>query len=244
MTRFEEEVFDFLQHFGTVEVADGPDHFFRVGGKTFVPKSILNHNEGQTGIPIWEDLWNNKRDILTGRISAVLGKAKRFHARETCVEKVDKLLAREFAEAHHLMGFAGGKVHLALKRGGNTLSVMSFGKKCPVEREGQTFESVEIIRYCTSSGTAVVGGLSKLLSHFSKQYPSDDLMTYVDAEWSEGDGFRKFGFEEIDRTEPQKFLVDPQSMKRYLKHEFHYAPESCVSIFNQGSIKLVKYFDK
>ncbi len=47
-------------------------------------------------------------------------------------------------------------------------------------------------------GVGVDGGMGKLLKAFIEDVGPDDVMSYADASWSDGDVYRKLGFTQED----------------------------------------------
>ena len=76
---------------------------------------------------------------------------------------------------------------------------MTFGKS----RYNKNY-TWELLRFCSLKGYNVVGGASKLLSHFRKQY-SGSIISYANRRWSNGDLYRKLGFKMIGKTDPNYF---------------------------------------
>ena len=197
-----------------------------------------------------EDLWVQQPRIVMGRLLALLGKARKIHARETVVARIDKKMALQFQTEHHLHVALPGKYRYGLFYQGELVSiaVLSGGRKM----RGQTpeYRSFELLRTCQKSGLVVVGGLSKLIRHFEEQFQPDDLMTYIDKDWSDGESYLKLGFKQVGELPPQQFWVDCRTLLRYTDFEL---PEEIVScapkhrqelafrqITNSGSLKLVK----
>src|SRR3546814_8389597 len=113
------------------------------------------------------------------------------------------------------------------------------------------YRSYELLRFCHKQGVHVVGGFSKLLDAFKREFEPGDIMTYADKDWSDGASYRKLGFTVIGETEPQLFWVDSRTMERYnertLPPEIRAKPvgeratAGYVAVYNSGSIKVV-YF--
>ncbi len=103
------------------------------------------------------------------------------------------------------------------------------------ERAGQ--RSYELIRFASLRGYSVMGGMDKLLKAFQTEHNPDDIMSYADRDWSNGRSYEILGFERIETTEPQTFMLDNQTFKRYSEKENN---ENSIKIFNAGSIKFIK----
>ena len=64
-------------------------------------------------------------------------------------------------------------------------------------------------RFCNKLGYNVVGGASKLLSYFIKEYKASRIVSYADKDWSIGSLYYTLGFENILESKPDyKYIVD------------------------------------
>ena len=75
-------------------------------------------------------------------------------------------------------------------------------------------------RFCNKTGLNVVGGASKLLKHFIKEYNPSRIVSYADKDWSIGDLYYKLGFENVSESKPDyKYIVDGKRVhkSRYKK---------------------------
>jgi hypothetical protein len=219
-------------------------------------------------ITLWEDVWYTGKDIVQSRLRALLGLSQRIPARMTTLRRLDKSTTHSFLERNHLQVpvVSNYKYGLYLPRRSyrvldhpsaflsqdnkeNELlvAVATFARPRLFERQGQTHRSAELVRFANLKNTTVVGGLDKLLQHFVREHQPDDIMTYVDLEWSDGAGYSKLGFEPGEQTPPLDFWVDPQSCKRYYPHrlpagvtEENVAKLDYIKVQNAGSRKFVK----
>lgn len=71
----------------------------------------------------------------------------------------------------------------------------------------------EIVRYATVSQTIVIGGASKLLKHFEKEYDPDYILSYSDNDFFSGDVYSKLGFSFVSYGEKS---IDYQWVKKDL----------------------------
>src|SRR5690606_26268646 len=114
-------------------------------------------------IHIDEDIWMSKPSILLNRISTLLGNAERSYARETVVARIDKKMAIEFQEEHHLQGAFPGKYRYGLFKKGELLAAAVFSGLRNM-RHTENYRSIELIHFCQKDTHLVIGGLSKLLT--------------------------------------------------------------------------------
>ena len=262
---FEESVLEVVRALsGTVLVDSGP------AGATMVrcpeiPDLLLLPTRGgsvdadapfsnEPSVVIWEDLWTTKNALMRSRLLSMFGKTRRIHARECEVQPLTKPQLFAFLKQHHLHVPTAAKTKLGLVREGELVAVASFGKQCPIDRDGRTWQSAELIRFCNASGTTVVGGLSKLIKHYIRTFSPEDIMTYADREWSSGGSYRRLKFKEVGVREGQTFWVQPGTLQRFYPHEHaavqheagldHWNEESLLEqgwtrLRNRGSLKFI-----
>ena len=262
---FEESVLEVVRALsGTVLVDSGP------AGATMVrcpeiPDLLLLPTRGgsvdadapfsnEPSVVIWEDLWTTKNALMRSRLLSMFGKTRRIHARECEVQPLTKPQLFAFLKQHHLHVPTAAKTKLGLVREGELVAVASFGKQCPIDRDGRTWQSAELIRFCNASGTTVVGGLSKLIKHYIRTFSPEDIMTYADREWSSGGSYRRLKFKEVGVRKGQTFWVQPGTLQRFYPHEHaavqqeagldHWNEESLLEhgwtrLRNRGSLKFI-----
>lgn len=162
-------------------------------------------------VHLWEDQWIFHKDKIESKIQSLLGITQRIHGRETIVKAIDNLQLLDFLAKNHLNVPIKAKNKFGLYYKNELVAVMSFSNGRPLYREDILFNSFEMLRFCSKLGTTVVGGFSKLLNHFIKKIKPDDIMTYVDADWSDGKSFLKRGFELIERMPNMEFWLNSSS---------------------------------
>ncbi|MEH0155856.1 hypothetical protein V6R21_17050 [Limibacter armeniacum] len=197
-------------------------------GKQLLDLTEKAASSGTKLIIIWEDQWYSKPKVLQSRILSIFGVTKRIHGRKTKVCKLDKPTLLSFLDENHLQVPLNGKYKYGLTLEGELIAVMSFSRGRQIPRDGVPFQSYEMVRYCNKLGCTVVGGMSKLLKHFVKEVNPDDVMSYADRDWSDGNAYEQLGFELEDVLPPIYFWVDPESNTRYYPHLLP------VSIPNEG----------
>lgn len=201
-------------------------------------------------IHVDEDIWVTQPDLLLNRIAALAGRARRIHARDTVVARIDKAVAMAFQQEHHLQVALPGKYRYGLFHKGELVAVaiLSGGRK--MDGKPEDYRSFELLRFCHKQGIQVVGGFSKLLESFQQDFNPGDIMTYADKDWSDGSSYRKTGFAIMGETAPQLFWVDSGTKKRYYdstlptdmtgKAPYDLEKAGYMPVYNSGSIKLVK----
>jgi hypothetical protein len=169
-------------------------------------------SQGINLMHIWEYDWNNvlKQKIIKSMIRSKLGLGKRIYARETEVREVSSVVTKQFLSMNHLQGESVSKVNLGLYHNKDLIAIMTFGKP----RFNKNYEW-ELIRYCSLLETNVVGGASKLIKHFRKNYPGS-ILSYANREHSTGKLYEALGFSLINVAQPNyQWWKGNALLKRY-----------------------------
>ena len=183
------------------------------------------------------DVLNSSYTKVWKRLTGLMGKGARVYARETVVARLDKKVALDFLQEYHLNGALAGKYRYGLYYKGELVSVAVFSGGRIMHNINITYRSFELVRFCHKSDYLVVGGISKLIKAFIKDFKPNDIMTYSDMDWSQDSSLQKIGFVEEGMTEPQVFYVKEGLRLEYLvpKTQYDYI------VKNKGSLKLKLY---
>jgi hypothetical protein len=197
-------------------------------------------------ISIWEDVYVQNSSIVHSRLLSKLGKSARIYARDTSIITLNQTELDQFLLENHLNVPTRARFKYGLQRHGQLVAVISFGKACPIQRGGVTYRSHELIRYGSLLNHTVTGGLSKLISYFAGQQAPEDIMTYVDRDWSTGEGYKTLDFALVDETPPHPFWVVKSIAQRYYSYaeatSFAIDSADIQKVYNCGSLKLVKFY--
>ncbi len=177
---------------------------------------------------IVEDRWRRQGDMTRKRLLAHLGIYQQVFARNCEVRRVEKALAQDFLGANHSYAYAACKYHygLFLKRpatsasqetldAGTLVAIATFSKARKWMKAGVEIRSYEWTRYASIPNLRISGGMGKMLKAFIKDVNPDDVMSYADLEWSEGEVYRKLGFEYEGTKSPVFFAIDSSTWQRH-----------------------------
>lgn len=114
-------------------------------------------------------------------------------------------------------------------------------------------DSYEWVRYSSSPGLRVVGGMGRLLKEFERTVCREaecknnrpyEIMSYADLEFSSGDTYKKLGFLECGTRQPVEFAVIAGSYERVPVSRITEENEWAIlyTFFNMGSVKYIKPF--
>ena len=99
-------------------------------------------------------------------------------------------------------------MNIGLYYKGDLVSIMTFGKKRrPLCYTSTNNDEYELLRFCNKLNHVVVGGASKLLNYFIKNYNPKEIISYADIRWSDGNLYEKLGFTKIKQTTPNYFYI-------------------------------------
>ena len=200
-------------------------------------------------IHIWEDDWIFKQNIVKSQISNLLkNNSNNIFARKCLVKLVSIKETRTFLDDNHIQGFVSSKIKLGLYYNNELVSIMTFdsfeGRK-KMEEGGYNLS-----RFCNKLGYNVVGGASKLLAYFIKNYNPTRIVSYADKDWSIGNLYYTLGFKNVGENGPDyKYIVDNKRVhkSRYKKSRLSTTlTESVIMnrIYDCGKIKFEYWCNK
>ena len=192
-------------------------------------------------ISIFENEWRDKRAGALSRIKSKLGLNNKIYARKTIVKKLNRSEAYDFLFENHINDALKTKYNFGLMYNGEIVAIASFGSIMNKKTEGKGDMSGELIRFCNKLDYTVVGGLSKLLKHFITQYQVDDVMTYIDKDWSNGKSFINLGFEVVGEKTDFFHYFDLET-KQFVQ-EIN-LQSNTVTIYKSGLLKLLFKVEK
>lgn len=153
----------------------------------------------------WED--GHKRELIKTMLRLFLGKIEnKIYARECKIKQITNKEAKPFNEANHLQGHRNAQVTYGLFYKGELVQLMSFSKT-KYNRNLKNDDEWEIIRGCPGSLNLVIGGVSKLLSHFIKNYKPSKIFSYCDFNKFIGTSYEKCGMNFIGYTGADKHYI-------------------------------------
>jgi hypothetical protein len=213
---------------------------------------------------IFENEWidNQKQLIWKSIINGKLGKHNRIFARKTIIKEIkNNNLIKDFLNKNHMQGYINSSINIGLfiineNINNDTglletkeklqdmnidkyelISLMTFGKP----RMSKEYE-YELLRYASKLNATIVGGGSKLLSYFEKNYNPESLISYANRRWSTGNFYKKTGFSFSHYSNPNYFYFKPDLINKNKKENEN---ENILYSRNQfQKHKLEKYFNE
>ena len=157
--------------------------------KYHLTKTNACKSRGINLIHIWDNEWYSKQDIVKSKLLSLLGKSETIYGRKCKITEVDPKTAKNFLNNNHLQKSVNAKVCLGLTYKDELVALMTFGKS----RFGENHW--EMLRFCNKTYLTVVGGASKLFSHFVKNYQPTSVVSYCNLRWGTGRMYERLGFQ-------------------------------------------------
>ena len=166
-------------------------------------KSKLAESLGIRLIHIYQYEWDDSK--MQQKIKQLLriacGQVRdKIYARKCEIKVITNKEARPFNEFTHLQGHRNAKVTYGLFYNNELVQLMSFSKLRYAKNTVKGSNNWEIIRGCPGSNNIVIGGVSKLFSHFIKDYNPDNVFSYCDFNKFNGKSYEELGMKFIGYT--------------------------------------------
>jgi hypothetical protein len=174
----------------------------------FCFKPRLYHNQkfysckelGIKLVSIFDVDWEYRKDKVKQYLKDLLlnNITTKIYARKCFVKPINNQEANNMYEQYHLLGRTTiQSLSYGLFFNNELLSCMSFQKG----RYKENKESVWCLtRFVTKSGFSIIGGASKLLTCFEKEYKPSILVSYSDNDYFNGGVYSKLGFKCLGDT--------------------------------------------
>lgn len=187
-------------------------------------------------IHIWEDDWDNKKDIVKSVILNKLGQTEnKIYARKCEIKEVKPNEARIFLDENHIQGFVKSNLKFGLYYKDQLVSLMSFDHF--EGRKKMENDEWNLNRFCTKLNTNVIGGASKLLKYFIDNYNPLRIVSYADKDLSNGSLYKILGFNKVYESKPDyKYIINN---KRIHKSNF----KNSKTGISEKNLNILKVYD-
>lgn len=180
-------------------------------------------------LTIFSDEWLYKQQIVKNKILHILHKSqqRKIFARCCTIKRISHQQKNDFLNVYHIEGSDDNinSINYGLLFENQLVAIMCF-----IQQQNQFI----LNRYATSQ--RVIGGFTKLLNYFSKNYHWKQIVTFVDLRWDKGDLFLKNHFSIDEILQPNYFYIKNQ--RRFSKSEFKQQTNG-LRIWDCGKIRFV-----
>lgn len=162
-------------------------------------------------ITIFSDEWKDRRQQVENKIRNLLHMSTDtvIYARNTTVKEVPSSEKKKFLDDNHIQGNGQSSINIGLYNADKLIAVAAFNVQ-----GNKTY----LNRYATSA--RVVGGSSKLIKYFERNYEFTELISFADLRWSDGNLYEQTGWKLESIIPPDYSYVCKSSTVR--RHKFNY----------------------
>lgn len=179
-------------------------------------------------IQIWEDDWQNKKDIVKSLIKTKIKKSDLIIESTECeIFILDQNNSKIFFNENHISGYLGGELNIGLLYNNDVISMMLFKK-------GDN-DNYELVQFGTLNNTFVIGGYEKIFNYFKSNYKSNLITTYSDNVISNEKIYTKLGFETDNNVIMDYYWFKGNT--KYVKNYFN----NTISLMNEQTIDDILY---
>ena len=164
--------------------------------KNSITHSVLNSWKSETKRTIfvydYEITDVRKFEVILSDIKYALGKIEnRIYARKCVLKELTNKDVRQFLVDNSLFGYRSASVTLGLYYENELVMIYSLGNNFYGKKK-----DTEVIRVCTKKNTQIIGGSSKCLNYYIKNYAKsgETIIFYVDAIHHSGSSMTGFEF--------------------------------------------------
>ena len=173
-------------------------------------KTELCNQKGIRLIHIFEDEWQNNKDIIKSIIKSSLGiYDRKIYARKCEIKELNNKEYKDFLIKNHIQGQINSSLKVGLFYKNELVQVAGFGKSRFKSNE------LELHRMCTLLNTQVIGGFSKLCKYLNQPF-----ISYIDKSKFNGKGYEACGFKVLSETPPSYSYYYRDSLKKYNRMSF------------------------
>ena len=182
-------------------------------------KTELCESNGIKLIHVFEDEWLYKQDITKSRIKNILGLTdNKIYARKCEIKIINYSESSDFLNKNHIQKTVKSKINLGLYYNDELVSLMTFGGVRKIMGNNNINDKYELLRFCNKLDTNVIGGASRLLKYFIKNYSPNEIISYADRRWSQGELYEKLGFNFIHNSKPNYWYINGKSREYRFKY--------------------------
>jgi hypothetical protein len=175
-------------------------------------------------IHIFEDEWLNKQDIVKAKLRNLLNlsEGRKIYARKCKIVEVDFKTKNKFLEDNHIQGKDNSSIRLGLEYEDELVAVLTFGKLRAALGTSGNKNQYELIRYAGNRNDYIIGGFSKLLAYFIREYDPEYIKTFADLRWSSplNNVYDTNNFKLSHQSKPNYWYFRDSVPKRYHRYNF------------------------
>lgn len=170
-------------------------------------------------LSVWEDWITNKPEIVRSIILSKLGIYEKSIGASKCkIKQVPSKDTREFLNRNHIQGFCNSTYKYGLYYKDELVAIMLFSREN--NASSKKHNDWTLLRFCNKLNTHVIGGASRLLTHFRLGHPDGNIISFASHDISNGGLYEKLGFKKAGETYSSYWYVHNQTHQRFHRSSF------------------------
>jgi hypothetical protein len=180
---------------------------------------------GYSLIHIFEDEWENKKELIKYKLKHILNISEGFRigARKCTIKEISNKDKNLFLNKYHIQGTDKSKILIGAFYDNKLVAVMTFNdNRNMTSNENLIFE---LSRFATNYNYILPGLSSKMLNYFIKKYNPNSVISFADRRWTlnaNNNMYIKLGFNLVDILKPSYsyYNSNVNRLKRFHKFGF------------------------
>jgi len=214
-------------------------------------KTLFFKTQGIKLIQVFEHEWQQRQEQVKSRFRSIFGlNEHKVGARKCKIVQVDKKTTTDIVENTHIQGSAHFDTAFGLEYDNQIVAVATFVK------HHRNSSQIVLNRFCCLDGYTIQGGLARLSKYASNHF-KQDIISWCDLRWSDGNGYVKAGWVEDAILKPDYFyfknnqIISKQSRKKStaktpsgVTEREHAILDGLLRVYDCGKIRYVyKHLD-
>ena len=161
-------------------------------------KWLLSKEKGIRLVQIFQSDWMRYRDRYEAFLRDALLPKVNHYARSLNIVKVSNAVATNFYDENHMQGLpsnlTGGITYALVDSSDTPYCMMTFRSPRFSEISEESKDVYELLRFAVLHGHAVIGGASRLIKAFEREYSPKEIISYSDCDLFSGNLYTTLGF--------------------------------------------------
>lgn len=203
----------------------GKDRYYHLS------KTNKCEEQGIRLIQIFEDEYDNNKELVINKIKHILGENSSFpkiYARKCKINKISKDEAKVFLTNNHIQGYGNSTICLGAYYNDKLVGVMSFKHE---------FEHCwELVRFATDINYNCCGVGGKLFSAFVNEYNPSEIKSFADRRWTSvlnDNLYTKIGFKKNSILPPDYRYYNPNIDRKIRFHKFGFRKKILINKYGE-----------
>lgn len=200
-------------------------------------KTNIVNSKNYKLIHIFEDEWNNKKEIVKSKLLNLFGKNNNpiIGARKCEIKEINSDIKNMFLEKNHIQGGDKSKIKYGAYFNDKLIAVMCFDTNINSKLNNNIWE---LSRFAIDINYRVPGIAGKMIKKFINDFKPNKIISFADRRWTldkDNNLYINLGFKLTKILKPDYRYVDSNFKKRI--HKTNFRKQKIIKLFNNVDIK-------